>query len=190
MECVTTVINEIEATNFQKVEENINVNNCTNEESINNKCSNNKININQVSQIKQNLLNNYIKENTIIKTENIIIQLSTIEEQKNSDYPDNSNIDLGKCETLLKQSNNISMYSSLIIFKTDIKSEELSSTYVYYEIYEPINLKKLDLSVCNSDQIRISVPVTLNSDVELLVKSLSESGYNIFNENDSFYQDI
>ena len=68
----TTVINEIEATNFQKVEENINVNDCTNEKLINNKCSNNKININQVSQIKQNLLNNYTKENTIIRTENII----------------------------------------------------------------------------------------------------------------------
>ena len=118
------------------------------------------------------------------------MQLSTIEEQKNSDYPDISNIDLGECEKLLKQSNNISMYSSLILFKTDIKTEDLSSTYVYYEIYEPINLKKLDLSACNSTQISISVPITLNSDVELLVKSLSESGYNIFNENDSFYQDI
>ena len=176
--------------NIQKVEENININNCTYEELINNKCSNIKININQVLQIKQKLLNNYTKENTIIKTENIIIQLSTIEEQKNSDYPDISNIDLGECETLLKQSNNISMQSSLILFKTDIKTENLSSTYVYYEIYEPINLKKLDLSVCNSAQISISVPITLESDVELLVKSLSGSGYNIFNENDSFYQDI
>ena len=186
----TTVINEIEDTNFQKVEENIKVNDCKNEKLINNKCSNNKININQVSQIKQNLLNNYTKENTIIRIENIIIQLSTIEDQKNSDYPDISNIDLGECETLLKQSNNISMYSSLIIFKSDIKTEDLSSTYVFYEIYDPIDLKKLDLSVCNSAQISINVPATLNSDVELLVKSLSDSGYNIFNENDSFYQDI
>ena len=161
-----------------------NENNCTNEEIMENKCSNKKITVNQVSQIKENLLKNYTSENTIIKTDNIIIQLSTLDEQKNSDSLEISNVDLGDCETILKTKNDIPEDLSLIIFKTDIKSEDSSATYVVYEIYNPKNMQKLELSVCDTGQISIHVPVSLDNDIELLVNSLTESGYNIFNEND------
>ena len=187
----STIPKEMETTIIQTEETNKNnLINCTNEEIIKNKCSNIKITVNQVSQIKQYLFNNNTKENTIIKTENIIIQLSTVEEQKNSDNSEVSNIDLGDCETILKTTNDIPEDYSLLIFKTDIKSDDLSKTYVSYEIYNPLDLTRLNLSVCNSTQIKISVPISLDNDVELLVISLSESGYNMFNENDSFYNDI
>ena len=187
----STIPKEMETTIIQTEETNKNnLINCTNEEIIKNQCSNIKITVNQVSQIKQYLFNNNTKENTIIKTENIIIQLSTVEEQKNSDNSEVSNIDLGDCETILKTTNDIPEDYSLLIFKTDIKSDDLSKTYVSYEIYNPLDLTRLNLSVCNSTQIKISVPISLDNDVELLVISLSESGYNMFNENDSFYNDI
>ena len=83
-----------------------NENNCTNEELINNNCLNEKITINQILQIKQNLIKNYTYENTIIKTENIII--------KNSDNSEISNIDLGDYETILKTTNDIPNNYSLI----------------------------------------------------------------------------
>ena len=86
------------------------------------------------------MLKNYTSENTIIKTDNIIIQLSTLDEQKNSDSSEISNVDLGDCETILKTKNDIPEDLSLIIFKTDIKSEDSSATYVAYEIY---NLKNM-----------------------------------------------
>ena len=57
-----------------------------------------------------------------------------------------SKIYLGKCEQLLKEANKIPSTESLIIYKTFIKSEDLSSTYIQYEVYRPLDLKKLDLS--------------------------------------------
>ena len=78
----------------------------------------------------------------------------------------------------------------MIIFKTDIKQEDLSSTYVQYEVYDPIDLKKLNLEVCEEVEITINVQVNLNSSIESIFNSLSQSGYNLCNENDSFYQDI
>ena len=145
----------------------------------------------QMDDIKNTLLKkNKTNENSIIKTENVIIQFSTVETQKNSEDPDISSIDLGECENRLKDANNIPREDDLIIFKSDIKTEDLSATYISYEIYHPYSLEKLNLSICNDVQISITVPVKLNSDIETLVNSLSASGYDLFNENDSFYNNI
>ena len=146
---------------------------------------------NQINEIKQNLINkNNTNNNTIIKTENIIIQFSKLEDQKNSDDIEVSNIDFGECENLLKNSNNLSMDESLIVFKTDIKTEDSSTSYVEYEVYHPYTLAKLNLSICYNTTISISVPVILEDNIELLVKSIGDSDYNIFDGNDSFYNDI
>ena len=51
-------------------------------------------------------------------------------------------------------------------------------------------MNKLNLSVCSDSQISINVPVNLDESLEITVKSLSDSGYNLFNEDDSFYNDI
>ena len=59
-----------------------------------------------------------------------------------------------------------------------------------YEVYNSLILYKLNLSVCKDSPIIINAPVILNNKIEELYDSLSESGYNIFDENDSFYQDI
>ena len=87
-------------------------------------------------------------------------------------------------------SKNIPISQSLIILKTDIRITELSTTYVLYEVYNPLNLEKLNLSVCINDEISINIPAELNSNIKKLFYSLNESGYNLFNENDSFYEDI
>ena len=180
--------------NFYETNSNENkINNCTYEEIIKNECQKGRVSDSQIKEIKKNILNkNYTenKTNIIIKTENIIIQLSTLEDQRDSDIPEVSNIDLGDCENILKDANGISRSESLIIYKTDIKSEDLSLTYVQYEVYDPISLKKLNLSVCNQVQVSINVPVELFENIEILCDSLNQSGYNIFNKNDSFYQDI
>ena len=94
------------------------------------------------------LTNYYDRENIIIKNENISLQISTLEEQKNSLNANTSTIDIGECENILKTIYNISKDDSLIIVKIDKKSEDLFSTYVKYEIYHPYNLSQLDLNFC------------------------------------------
>ena len=49
-------------------------------------------------------------------------------------------------------------------------------------------MKLLNLSIC--EQVTISTPVDIGSDMEDIYNSLSESGYNLFDSEDSFYQDI
>ena len=78
----------------------------------------------------------------------------------------------------------------MIVVKTDIKSSDLSSTYVQYEIYHPKTLKQLDLRLCNEVKIVVSVPVNLDTDTISLYDSLSESGYNLFDSEDDFSNDI
>ncbi len=80
---------------------------CDFDKIINNKCSEN-INNNQIkevySYIKSNLINN---NNTLIKTNNVIFQISKIEDQTNLDDKEVSNVDLGECELRLKNKYNI-----------------------------------------------------------------------------------
>ena len=191
----TTIFSYISTDIIQQTADNMNDDNnkgknCTLEEIINNNCKDGKININQIEEIKNNLLNeNYHGENTIIATESVIIQLSTLEDQMNSDKANISNIDLGECEDLLRANYSIPAEEDLIIYKTDIKTEDSSSTYVVYEVYDS-HLNKLELSICSESQVTINVPVHLDDTLESLAKSLDNSGYNLFNEKDSFYNDI
>ena len=81
---------------------------CTMEKLINNECPNEKITINQLEEIKEQLLNeDYNGENTIIETETVIIQLSKLDDQENQDNTHISSVDLGDCEKLLRAANNI-----------------------------------------------------------------------------------
>ena len=180
-----------ETSNIEKSDPKI----CTNKEIINNECGNGKMSNEQVGEvytsIKENFLTeDYNGENTIIETENVVIQISTLEEQKNSINPNVSTIDLGECENILKEKYNISKDYSLIVLKTDIKNDDLSVTYVQYEIYHPITKKQLDLKYCNDIKITVNVPVNLDDNAILLYDSLSESGYNLFDSEDDFYNDI
>ena len=79
------------------------------------------------------LTDDYNGQSKVISTENVVYQISTFEHQKNSDDPAVSSIDLGTCESRLKNHYNVSKNDSLIIYKIDYKNEDLSQTYVHYE---------------------------------------------------------
>ena len=113
-----------------------------------------------------------------------------MKDQMNSNIKNISNIDLGKCEERLKNENGLNKDQDLIIFKVDIKDENQSTTYVQYEIYNPETLEKLELNICNDLEINIYTPVYLDNEAQSLFSSLKESGYNLFNSSDSFYNDF
>ena len=143
------------------------------------------------NQYKGNILTGeYNGEDTIIQTKNVLIQISTLESQKNCINPNISTIDLGECENILKKEYNISENEPLVIYKIDIKNDDLSSTYVQYEVYNPINNKQLELKYCDGVKIVINVPVNLDEETISLYESLSKEGYNLFDCNDNFYNDI
>ena len=122
-----------------------------------------KITIEQIEEIYNQLKSKItVDANEIIETENVIFQISSLEEQKNGNNPNVSSIDLGECEQRLKTQEGLSDEDNLIVFKTDIKSKDLSSTYVQYEIYNPKTLKIISMDICKDITIRISIPSNLD----------------------------
>ena len=170
-------------------------NTCSNEEVLENKCSNVTIEIEQVkelfnyfsSNIKSNDFNS--QEMKIIKTENIIFQITTLDSQDINTYPNVSIIEIGECEKRLRTIYNISESKSLIMVKSDSKVEESSPTNVIFELYHPDRKEKLNMSYCDDVEITIHVPTELENNTVDLYESLLESGYNLFDSNDHFYND-
>lgn len=66
----------------------------------------------------------------------------------------------------IKKNNNIPNLNSLIIIKADIKDFNLSSTYVKYKIYNPINLESLNLDCCK--YTKIYIPINIDDGIESL----------------------
>jgi hypothetical protein len=116
-------------------------------------------------------IKNYIKENydgkeIIINTNNVKIQISNLDEQKNS--KNLSNIDLGECGEELKSKYCKKEDDSIIVLKFDIKKENENSTYVGFELYDPYLKSKIDLSECSQDFFFLDIPIELEPDIEVL----------------------
>ena len=186
--------------NTEKVsEELIDKNKCSKEDILLNKCKEGLIDEEQIKKVYEDIKSTYLKgnytgnntlNNTIIQTQNVIFQISTLEDQKNTDNQNVSNIDLGLCEGKLRSRYGIDEADPLVVIKVDTKSEDLTQTYVQYQIYDPRDLTPLDLSICNGIQININTPVVLDNATSNLYDKLKESGYNLFDENDTFYTDL
>ena len=195
------IINIETIKNSEKLTEELtNENKCSPDNIKLNKCKEGLINEEQIKSVYDDIKSAFLEgknytgnntlNNTIIQTQNVIFQISTLEDQKNSDNQDVSNIDLGLCEEKLRSHYEIPPTDSLIIIKVDTKSEDLTQTFVQYQVYDPRDLTPLNLSLCQGVQISISTPVVLDNATSSLYDQLKESGYNLFDENDAFYTDI
>ena len=167
---------------------------CSYLEILNNKCQNGQLNKGQMVEVYKQLkqfisFGNYSNEPTVISTENVIYQISTFEYQKNNNEPGISSIDLGQCESDLKNSYNISENDSFIILKIDSKNDDKTQTYVHFELFNPYDYSMLNLSICNTP-IKISTPIDLDNDTIILYENLMKFGYNLFDPDDPFYNDI
>ena len=174
------------------VENNECVDICSSDEILEKKCLINFVSENNLEIINQNIKqiikNNAIDNNVdiIIEGNNIIYQISTTDNIKKNKYNNISSIDFGNCEIKIKEDFHIDY---IIIQKTDIKINNLTS--VKYELYNPNNKEeKIDLSICKEYKIKINYPVNIADEyIENYYKLLGE-GYNILNDNDSFYNDV
>ena len=67
-----------------------------------------------------NKLKESINTSQVIETENVIFQISTLEEQKYNINPNISSIDFGECEKKIKEKESLSPEDDLIVLKTDM----------------------------------------------------------------------
>ena len=125
------------------------------------------------------------EEEIIIVGNNVICDITTTQMKRK--YINISYIDFGECETKLKEKHKINY---LLILKFDVKLDDNSPTTVEYEVYTPYTKEKLDLSICSNEKINIEVPKILDEDSLLLYQNLSSFGYDVFNKNDPFYNEI
>ena len=99
-------------------------------------------------------------------------------------------IDLGECANLLKKYYHINENETLLIMKLEKLSNISSERFLQYEVYDPINKSKLNLTICNNITIDIYVPVTLSVKLQNIYDELQNMGYDLFDINNPFYQDI
>ena len=181
-------ITEVISNKTQETEKLIENKTCFKEKIIVNDCKDVEIGDQQIKDIYDYLVKEITqnKTNIIIKTKNVNFQLTSIEDLKKKEDNEISTIDLGECENILKQVTS----NPLKVLKLDFKSDDLSSTYVQYEVYDILNGTKIDLIKCKDTPVKISVPKILDEETLNIYNNLNSLGYNLFNSNDSFYNDI
>ena len=113
------------------------------------------------------------------------------EEKLNIELKNLSQIDLGECENKLKNHYNLKEDDPLFILMREIMRNDTPARQIEYEIYNPFNLsKKLDLSICKNMRIVIKTPIILNDNQFIKYQNAKKQGYDIFNPNDTFYNDV
>ena len=113
----------------------------------------------------------------IIKADKFIVTLTTTENQRNNRNNNMTSIDLGECETLLRNFYNISDNETLYMKKIDIIQDGMKTVKVEYDVYckfSGMHLVKLNLTVCGKSKISLSIPIVIN---EPLDKLNTSSGY-------------
>ena len=100
-------------------------------------------------------------------------------------------INFEKCENTLRLKNNLSPEDILTVVMIEIDKKDHKSliNQVEYAVYN--NKKKLDLSVCENDEIEINYAITNESLLNLqLISKFSDIGVDIFDSKNEFFNDI
>ena len=117
---------------------------------------------------------------------------SLIIKPTNSSYLENStHINFTKCESILREKLNISSSRFITFLQLEIvnKNEKSLVNQVEYQAYDD-NKNLLDLSLCNDSNIQIFYALKDNTLDINYISSFQDSGIDIFNINDSFFNDI
>jgi len=141
--------------------------------------------------LEQKLLKN--KEKISIFGNNVSFIFSTTEIEKKELYNiyNGSSIILNKCEDILKKYYLISEDNPIPILKIESTNRNSNNMEVFYELFNPKNLSEtLDINLCSQNYIEIRLPLVLKQYKMDLISRTRDLGYNIFDLNDSFYNDI
>ena len=136
---------------------------------------------NLIESIEKGKLNNNSFNEYLIMEENITYHLTMIKNDNLLKLKNNkiSSIDFGDCENVLKEKYNINKDLPLITLKIDYFIDYSLIPIIIYEVFDPITMKKLNLSLCNKDNIIISLPT----------KDINENNIYLYDPNDLYYKD-
>ena len=115
-----------------------------------------------------------------LENNNINISLVLTENEKNNRNKNVTAVILGECEINLKEKYNISMNKSLLIYKIDVRKDNMKIPTIEYKVYYPLNgkqLKELNLTYCEGNDIDIHIPVIFNSQKEKDKHNISSKYY-------------
>ena len=115
----------------------------------------------------------------VFETKKMAKTFTTSQNQKNNINKNTTSVDLGECETLLRNYYNISKNEELYIRKIDVVQEGMSALKIEYDIYSKLfgkYLIKLNLTVCEKSKISILIPIKTNDNIDVL--NISSGYYN------------
>ena len=130
-----------------------------------------------------------IGENYKIKGEDFTLSIYPI---NSTVSPSSTHVNFSECESILREYYNISPSVILTFFQLEINNNNSKSLVnnVEYQVYDN-NKIMLDLNKCNDANIKIFYSIKDNSLIDMLsVSSFNDIGIDIFNINDSFFNDI
>ena len=133
------------------------------------------------------------KTKYIIYGNNVTFIFSTSEIEKNEIYNNynTSSIILSESEKFIRQYYSLNEKIPIPILKIEILNNYSNDSELYYDIFNPNNLsQKLDLNVLKENFIEIRNPKYLKKYKMDIILKTKDLGYNIFDLNDSFYNDI
>ena len=140
-----------------------------------------------ISNIINELLNEFNesdmnngRDNKRVVGNDLIIILTSTQNQKINENISNITMNLGQCENLLKNDYNISKNDSLYILEIISQEEGMKIPKIEYEIYYPLHnnnsLTKLNLNICKDTKIEISIAVKINDKLDKY--NISSNYYN------------
>ena len=122
--------------------------------------------------IKGNILNKYnisngeemvysTEDNFFFQLTNTKKELELLEGKNNNNTNKFSIVDLEQCGSLLKEHYQINENISLILLKYERISNISSQRSIQYEVYEPYNKTKLNLTICEKVKTNINIYIYL-----------------------------
>ena len=133
---------------------------------------------NMAENIRSNILNKNLNSlitnkiygehsDLLMREGNIVFQITSSYNQMYNDYENISIINLGECESRIRDFYNMDNNENLVIFKIEYYEEGLLIPIIEYEIYNIDDGIKIDLDICKDTDIQLLIPVLINEN-ELL----------------------
>ena len=111
----------------------------------------------------------------IFEDKKMKITVTTSENQKNKIKQENNEtqINLGQCEYILREYNNLTKDNKIYIKKIDKKIEGMKIPKIEYDVYYKQNHKfiQVNISKCNNIKIDVILPITINEEIDILNSS-------------------